>query len=296
MVKFVSAVSAFIFLTFVSLGQEPQSNLRTNEILGIEQLAFSFENYNDSLTLEALDQGEVTVSWERFSDKGYDLTFRYRTGSENWTELKAKNTESEFRVSNLTENLIFQYEFANCKNCDWQDSSIKKVSGYFNTFSSSLFENNSSKGKIEGVVLYWAIPVNTANQILAVYPTASYSLTYNTAIGADQHKSNAKVSPWTVLDDISINTVSHKIEPLIGGEKYAYKIGLNLGDQIIWSKKSSFTTERPWGLFKFLILIGSLGLFIFGMKIMSEGLQKVAGSGLRNMLGKITSRSEEQHV
>ncbi|OIQ29794.1 MAG: Na/Pi cotransporter [Crocinitomix sp. MedPE-SWsnd] len=37
-----------------------------------------------------------------------------------------------------------------------------------------------------------------------------------------------------------------------------------------------------------MILIGALGLFIFGMKIMSEGLQKAAGSRLRNMLASIT--------
>ncbi|MAE14166.1 MAG: Na/Pi cotransporter [Crocinitomicaceae bacterium] len=40
---------------------------------------------------------------------------------------------------------------------------------------------------------------------------------------------------------------------------------------------------------KFLILLGSLGLFIFGMKIMSDGLQRTAGEKLRRMLGSITS-------
>ena len=29
----------------------------------------------------------------------------------------------------------------------------------------------------------------------------------------------------------------------------------------------------------FLTLIGSVGLFLYGMKVMSEGLQKVAGDG-----------------
>lgn len=39
----------------------------------------------------------------------------------------------------------------------------------------------------------------------------------------------------------------------------------------------------------FLTLIGSLGLFLYGMKIMSEALQKVAGSKLRNILATMTS-------
>lgn len=40
---------------------------------------------------------------------------------------------------------------------------------------------------------------------------------------------------------------------------------------------------------KILTLIGALGLFLFGMKIMSESLQKVAGSKLRSILSAMTS-------
>lgn len=44
-------------------------------------------------------------------------------------------------------------------------------------------------------------------------------------------------------------------------------------------------------LFDFLQLIGALGIFIFGMKIFSDGLQKVAGNRLRSILkGMTTSR------
>ncbi len=43
--------------------------------------------------------------------------------------------------------------------------------------------------------------------------------------------------------------------------------------------------------FDFLQLVGALGIFIFGMKIFSDGLQKVAGSKLRSILkGMTTSR------
>ena len=41
-------------------------------------------------------------------------------------------------------------------------------------------------------------------------------------------------------------------------------------------------------LFDFLQLIGSLGIFIFGIKIFSEGLQKVAGSRLKSVLSGMT--------
>ena len=39
----------------------------------------------------------------------------------------------------------------------------------------------------------------------------------------------------------------------------------------------------------FLTLLGSLGMFLYGMKIMSEGLQKVAGDKLRNILSVMTT-------
>jgi len=44
-----------------------------------------------------------------------------------------------------------------------------------------------------------------------------------------------------------------------------------------------------YSLFDFLTLIGSLGLFLFGMKMMSEALQKVAGSRMRTILSAMTS-------
>ena len=45
-------------------------------------------------------------------------------------------------------------------------------------------------------------------------------------------------------------------------------------------------------LFDFLQLIGSLGIFIYGMKIFSEGLQKIAGGRLRGILkGMTTNRA-----
>lgn len=44
-----------------------------------------------------------------------------------------------------------------------------------------------------------------------------------------------------------------------------------------------------YGILDFLNLLGSLCLFLFGMKLMSESLQKVAGSSLRNILASMTS-------
>ena len=44
-----------------------------------------------------------------------------------------------------------------------------------------------------------------------------------------------------------------------------------------------------YSLLDFLTLVGSLGFFLFGMKLMSEALQKVAGDKMRNILARMTS-------
>ena len=38
----------------------------------------------------------------------------------------------------------------------------------------------------------------------------------------------------------------------------------------------------------FLTLLGAIGLFLYGMKVMSEGLQKIAGDRMRNILSALT--------
>lgn len=43
-----------------------------------------------------------------------------------------------------------------------------------------------------------------------------------------------------------------------------------------------------YSLFDFLTLMGSLGLFLFGMKLMSEGIQKAAGEKMRSILAAMT--------
>ena len=45
-----------------------------------------------------------------------------------------------------------------------------------------------------------------------------------------------------------------------------------------------------YSLLDFICLLGAVCLFLYGMKVMSDGLQKVAGDRLRNILG-IMSRN-----
>lgn len=105
-------------------------------------------------------------------------------------------------------------------------------------------------------------------------------------------KSDLKRSPdkWLfVKDTIPLKQTNYLIDGLEENEDYHFSIGVDNGKQIIWSKDHPARTELPWGIFKFIVLVGSLGLFIYGMKVMSEGLQQVLGSRLRNQMGSIAS-------
>lgn len=46
--------------------------------------------------------------------------------------------------------------------------------------------------------------------------------------------------------------------------------------------------EKLWWFFMIIGLIGGLGLFLYGMEMMSDGLQKSAGNKMRAVLGKLT--------
>ena len=44
-----------------------------------------------------------------------------------------------------------------------------------------------------------------------------------------------------------------------------------------------------FGFLEILTLIGAVGMFLYGMKLMSEGLQKAAGNKLRDILALMTN-------
>ena len=158
----------------------------------------------------------------------------------------------------------------------------------------TVFNNLKAHSKPEALKITWSIDYNAFQNI----KNKKLIIKYNTKIGAKRHKKKYKGSEWKYSEIIDINETSYEIKDLHGSEKYELYLGLisaddieNINDDtdIIWSEKVKAKTERGWGIMKFLILIGSLGLFIFGMKIMSDGMQRTAGEKLRKMLGSITS-------
>lgn len=250
---------------------------------------YSYINYFDSLTLKAFDRGELILTWDKMVPSAKFISFKFRhVGTDEWqVETVSYADSSQIVIQDVEENDIYEVQFGSGSSANTIE--YDERFRYFTSISETIFKNNSGKGKVEEGEISWALERNKLNEIISIYPDAYFVIKYNTKIGEKQNKEFKEKSPWVVIDEISVNKVKKKIEDLVGGESYVYKVGLHADGKTFWSKSGKFTTERSWGIFKLLVLIGALGMFIFGMKIMSEGLQKAAGSRLRNMLGSITS-------
>lgn len=104
---------------------------------------------------------------------------------------------------------------------------------------------------------------------------------------------------WKYTLPIAIKNKKDLINDLSGGDEYEYQIGVPVSGQIndgvnidsnyIWSEIKSCKIKKSFNWFNILVVIGALGFFIYGMKIMSEGVQKVAGNKMRQILSAMTS-------
>jgi phosphate:Na+ symporter len=154
---------------------------------------------------------------------------------------------------------------------------------------SEVFSNLAASGIEGGAKFTWGIAYDEVDKI------ENLIIKYQ--------KKVSKGGAWKYSPVIDAKTTSFTLEGMKEGEAYVWEIGclkdggdisevlkngLPESENLVWSKKSKYETERSWGVYKFLILLGSLGLFIFGMKLMSEGLQQTAGGGLRKILSTMT--------
>lgn len=162
------------------------------------------------------------------------------------------------------------------------DSSHQKIE-----ITSEDIINVQAKGFVNGLDVAWSLDYDLVHEIKEE-KGYTVSIKYISSLGAEQEKEGYDVK-WKEIHNIPLDSTNYKLEGLSGDEKYVVKVGITKAKETVWSEKTKATTERAWGLFKFLVLIGALGMFIYGMKIMSEGLQQAAGSRLRNLLGSITS-------
>lgn len=239
---------------------------------------------------EKLEVGSVKLHWES-SVSGEDLKIRYRLdGEEKWTYSKTFSSDSNnYIVTKIDENKFFDWAIGYKGN--WSSTHE------FHSLGMHLFENFVAKAGPESMKLSWSIDYDIAAKLKDRNIKAI--IKYQNDIAKRRGKKGLEGGGWNYTNSFSILDKKIEIENLNGHDKYEFKIGFapftntdevkSEKDQMIWSDKVKKKTERGWGIAKMLILIGALAFFIFGMKLMSEGLQQAAGSRLRSMLGSMTS-------
>ena len=159
--------------------------------------------------------------------------------------------------------------------------------------TSEAFVNTFAKGGEANAKVSWSLDHDVYENLKS--SDAKLVIKYINKIGKKRYKKGVAGGEWAYTKALDLSTTSHKLENLSGHDTYYFKVGIapsgNVSnmDDIVWSDEIKTKTKRAWGIAKLLILIGALGFFIFGMKLMSEGLQQAAGNRLRSMLGSITS-------
>lgn len=99
---------------------------------------------------------------------------------------------------------------------------------------------------------------------------------------------------WFFSDPVAYGEGRIVLRDLAGASNYIYQVGhMRIATdgsprRYTWSPRKGFETKLPWGPTRFLLMIGALCMFIYGMKVMSEGVQASAGNKLRKALAGMT--------
>lgn len=148
-------------------------------------------------------------------------------------------------------------------------------------------KNIHSDIESQGVKIFWNLEYDSLASFKEQNKTISIAYIDQSKVKKSQEDQG--VEGWTTIEEIDIMETEYSLQDLTPGKTYQYRIGLQDAQSTTWSKTLEAETESPWGWFNMLTLLGSLAMFLYGMKIMGEGLQQAAGSNLRNVLGSITS-------
>ena len=299
------ALLTFLAIGFLGFGQASiDDTMAVAEIFQVVEkntptLDASLSNWSTSLfkndkdpkdKSKKIEIGSVELSWKT-SLKGKTIFVRYREeGTGKWTVSKGFSSDiTSYEFTLLPENKFYEYSVGD--GTQW--TSRRE----FHTLGMHLFHNLKIESGEESLALTWSIDYDVATKLKDRNIQAV--IAYITDVNKERGKKGLSGGEWSYTKPFSLLDKKYELEELIGNEKYHIQIGfapagetvINQGDKekMVWSETKKETTDRAWGILKLLILIGSLAFFIFGMKLMSEGLQQASGKGLRRMLGSITS-------
>lgn len=186
--------------------------------------------------------------------------------------------------------LIFSLVFSACSLTNAQDMRDSvQIDSMKNQVSemAETFQNISAISDIEAFKITWNLKYDQIQKLEE--QGYKISIAYHTEKDAERFEKGYISKDWTYINGIDLGETEYEIDDLKGNENYVYRLGVEKGEKTDWSETHSIKTDQVWGVFKFLVLLGSLAMFLYGMKLMSDGLQQAAGSRLRNLLGSMTS-------
>ncbi len=276
---------------FLSLFASNQAFSSQDSIKKIQPEAFVVSNYLNGLKVKF--SGEPSQLSDFFAVVEYAQ--KPIAGSilePKWTYAKpiafTKNHAIVVDEFKLNTDYLYRVGLSKTDQTEELDSNqIKWVTKPAEFHSKSLIENIFLQVGEKKIKVAWTVDYN----LLADLNDYGIVVSYNTAIDEKRLEKKFSAADWVKSDILPINALNYEIDGLRDNENYVVKVGVvNKNSGREWyAPKLSVTTERAWGIVKFLILMGSLGLFIYGMKVMSDGLQQAAGSKLRSWLRAITS-------
>ncbi len=283
----VNSDSSVVDSSYQHVDEKPSFQPTLIEVQGFD---FNlFENYADPSDKEKkLKTGKISLQWQEALGSGYSIAY---LDNNHWQYIALEDGSVKIELDSIQENKFYQLVVLKGSPDAPEEVSDTMV---FHTTSSSAFKFLSSKKGEGEAELYWGI--NSEELIKHGYSKAI--IEYNTKVGK-KHGTHE----WS-YEIVELSALKFKLEDLDGNTDYVYKIGIpKNGDaegaleelkkgkepDVIWSKEGKFKSERTWGIIKILMLIGALGFFIYGMKMMSDGLQRASGSRLRQILSSMTS-------
>ena len=250
----------------------------------------AFENYLSD-EKELTEKGTLQLKWNSsYTEQQLFLRYKYEDEAKWEAYGPFPASQTSYTLDSILENESILWSIGNGQ--EWAE--VNKAY----TISQNVFENIMVHSGAESARLTWSVNYRIAEK--AKSDGLMGVVAYNTDIRKKRMKSGMEGNDWMLSEPFHLLDNEIELNDLIGNETYHFKIGFisnesssdidSLDDaSVIWSVSKKAKTKRDWGIAKLLILIGSLGFFIYGMKLMSEGLQQASGNMLRSMLRAITA-------
>ena len=178
-ITFLSLIGILIGLSFPSFASIEDTLTEIVEPVALANVNNEFKISKDSLTLVPFKYGNQSFKIADIDAKFISIKYSLR-GKNNWNIKTVENIDSTIIIEKVDQNQLYDYNFG--YGDSESEITYESTPRTFNTYYESIFENLSSKAKTEAVEIMWGINRTTLNNLLEIYPNASFIIKYNTKV------------------------------------------------------------------------------------------------------------------